>query len=122
MGLFHKSSTTGNIRIMQYYIYGCYILTVGIFIVMAFNKKKVLNYLSGIKIRYFYSVVIVILLVVVFFTRRTFLYKGGDFLHGNSEYWIFKDTLSAILYTYPIIYCFGFLLIWFYYRKEDSRN
>jgi H+/Cl- antiporter ClcA len=67
--------------------------------------------------------VIVILLVVVFFTRRIFLYKGGDFLHeGNDEYWIFKDTLSAILYTYPIIYCFGFLLIWFYYKKGDSGN
>lgn len=117
------NTQAGNIRIMQYYIYGCYIVTVGIFIVMAFNKKKVLNYLSGIKIRYFYSVVIVILLVVVFFTRRIFLYKGGDFLHeGNDEYWIFKDTLSAILYTYPIIYCFGFLLIWFYYTKGDSRN
>jgi hypothetical protein len=118
-----ENTQAGNILIMHFYIYGCYIITIGIFIIMALNKKRVLNYLSEIKIRYFHSVAFVILLVGVFFARRILLYKGGDFLNdGNAEFWIFKQTLSSITYIYPFIFSVGFLLIWFYYDKQNPQN
>ncbi|WP_303924991.1 hypothetical protein [Draconibacterium sediminis] len=108
-----------NILRIQQYIITCYFLTSGGIVTLFFMEKKIISFLSRVKIKPLIILVLFFLLLVLFILGRYLKYEIGNQFGGHTrENYKFLKSFSDLSYIYPVIFGLGFIMLFFRYRKR----